>query len=137
MNAQLLHVVSEPLPASRKVYKPGTLHRELRVPMREITLHPAAGEPPLTVYDSSGPYTDPNQNIDIARGLPALRAAWIAARAHTEAHPRPRGRRPAPTPKPPPDGGCSRSTTGWPPGATPRRSLRACARRCAPGRGGR
>src|ERR1700733_8400085 len=87
MNAQLLHVVSEPLPASRKVYKPGTLHRELRVPMREITLHPAAGEPPLTVYDSSGPYTDPNQSIDIARGLPALRAAWIAARADTEAYP--------------------------------------------------
>jgi phosphomethylpyrimidine synthase len=87
MNAQLLHVVSEPLPASRKVYKPGALHRELRVPMREITVHPAAGEPPLTVYDSSGPYTDPAVTIDIARGLPALRAPWIAARADTEAYP--------------------------------------------------
>jgi phosphomethylpyrimidine synthase len=87
MNAQLLHVVSEPLPASCKVYKPGVLHRELRVPMREITLHPAAGEPPLTVYDSSGPYTDPNQSIDIAHGLPPLRATWIAARADTEGYP--------------------------------------------------
>jgi phosphomethylpyrimidine synthase len=87
MNAQLLHVVSEPLPASRKVYKPGALHRELRVPMREITVHPAAGEPPLTVYDSSGPYTDPAVTIDIARGLPALRAPWIAARADIEAYP--------------------------------------------------
>jgi phosphomethylpyrimidine synthase len=87
MNAQLLHVVSEPLPASRKVYKPGALHRELRVPMREITVHPAAGEPPLTVYDSSGPYTDPAVTIDIARGLPALRAPWIAARADTEGYP--------------------------------------------------
>ena len=87
MNAQLLHVVSEPLPASRKVYKPGALHRELRVPMREITLHPAAGEPPLTVYDSSGAYTDPAVTIDIERGLPALRAPWIAARADIEAYP--------------------------------------------------
>ena len=87
MNAQLLHVVSEPLPASRKVYKPGALHRELRVPMREITVHPTAGEPPLTVYDSSGPYTDPAVTIDIARGLPGLRAPWIAARADTEGYP--------------------------------------------------
>jgi phosphomethylpyrimidine synthase len=81
MSAVPLTVVSDPLPASRKVFAPGRLHRELRVPMREITLHPSAGEPPLLVYDSSGPYTDPSVPIDIERGLPRLREAWILARA--------------------------------------------------------
>ena len=87
MNAQLMQVVSEPLPASRKVYQPGFLHPELRVPMREIELHPSAGEPPLTVYDSSGPYTDQAVTIDIEKGLSALRAPWIAARADTDGYP--------------------------------------------------
>ena len=87
MNAQLLHVVSEALPASRKVYKSGSLHRELRVPMREIDLQPSAGERPLTVYDPSGPYTDPAVRIDIGQGLPRTRAAWIAARGDVEAYP--------------------------------------------------
>ncbi|MBV8909639.1 MAG: hypothetical protein JOZ89_02650, partial [Gammaproteobacteria bacterium] len=53
VNAELLHVISEALPSSRKVYKGGSLHPDLRVPMREIELHPSAAEPPLTVYDSS------------------------------------------------------------------------------------
>jgi phosphomethylpyrimidine synthase len=87
VNAQLLHVVTESLPASRKVYKSGTLHPQLRVPMREIALHLSAGEPPLTVYDSSGPYTDPAVTIDIGQGLPRNRAAWISARADVEAYP--------------------------------------------------
>jgi len=87
VNAQLMQVVSEPLPASRKVYQPGSLHPELRVPMREIELHPSAGEPPLTVYDSSGPYTDQAVTIDIEKGLSALRAPWIAARADTDGYP--------------------------------------------------
>src|SRR5467141_3771433 len=86
MNAQLLQVVSEPLPASRKVYKSGTLHEGLRVPMREIELHPSAGEAPLTVYDPSGPYTDPDVTIDINHGLPCSRAAWIAARGDVETY---------------------------------------------------
>jgi len=79
MNAQLLQVVSEPLPASRKVYKSGSLHSGLRVPMREIELHPSAGEAPLTVYDPSGPYTDPAVTIDINHGLARTRDAWITA----------------------------------------------------------
>jgi phosphomethylpyrimidine synthase len=87
VNAQLMQVVSEPLPASRKVYQPGSLHAELRVPMREIELHPSAGEPPLRVYDSSGPYTDQAVAIDIEKGLSALRAPWIAARADTQGYP--------------------------------------------------
>src|SRR5438046_2215225 len=86
MNAQLLQVVSEPLPASRKVYKSGALHEGLQVPMREIALHPSAGEAPLTVYDPSGPYTDPAVTIDINQGLPRTRAAWIGARGDVESY---------------------------------------------------
>jgi len=86
MNAQLLQVVSEPLPASRKVYKSGALHKGLRVPMREIGLHASAGEAPLTVYDPSGPYTDPAVTIDINHGLPRTRAPWIAARGDVESY---------------------------------------------------
>jgi phosphomethylpyrimidine synthase len=87
MNAQLLQVVSEPLPASRKVYKSGSLHAGLRVPMREIALHPSADEPPVTVYDPSGPYTDPAASIDISRGLARTRADWITARGDVEGYP--------------------------------------------------
>ena len=87
MNAQLLHVVAESLPASRKIYHSGPLHAGLRVPMREIALHPTSGEPPHTVYDTSGPYTDPSVTIDIERGLPGLRTPWILARADVESYP--------------------------------------------------
>jgi phosphomethylpyrimidine synthase len=55
--------------------------------MRSISLHPDAHEAPLSVYDSSGPYTDPALHIDISKGLPRLREAWIAARADSEGYP--------------------------------------------------
>jgi phosphomethylpyrimidine synthase len=84
MNAVSLPVTSEPLRASRKIHRPGIMHPQLRVPMREIALHPSANEPPLIVYDASGPYTDPNARIDISRGLPRLREAWITARNDVE-----------------------------------------------------
>jgi len=87
VNAQLLHVVAESLPASRKIYHSGSLHAGLRVPMREIALHPTSGEPPHAVYDTSGPYTDPSVTIDIERGLPGLRTPWILARADVESYP--------------------------------------------------
>ncbi len=87
MNAQLMQVVSESFPASRKVYRSGRLHEGLLVPMREIDLHPSAGEAPLAVYDSSGPYTDPAVRIDIEAGLARLRAPWISARGDVEAYP--------------------------------------------------
>jgi phosphomethylpyrimidine synthase len=87
VNAQLLQVVSESLPASRKTYRAGVLHADLRVPMREIELHPSSAEPPLTVYDTSGPYTDPGITIDIGKGLPRTRAAWILARGDVESYP--------------------------------------------------
>src|SRR5688572_30344387 len=77
------------LPNSAKVYVEGS-RPDIRVPMREITQSdtPAAfgaeKNPPLYVYDTSGPYTDPNARIDIRSGLPALRAAWIEERGDTE-----------------------------------------------------
>jgi phosphomethylpyrimidine synthase len=75
-----------PLPASAKIYKSGNIHPDIRVPMREIALHPTAGEPPVVVYDSSGPYSDPKIAIAIERGLPRLRARWIEARGDVEAY---------------------------------------------------
>jgi phosphomethylpyrimidine synthase len=86
MNAIHPKVTTGALPASRKIHVPGTLHPDIRVPMREIALHPSAGEPPVTVYDASGPYSDPAAEIEIAKGLPRLRKVWIAARGDTEAY---------------------------------------------------
>ncbi|HZG27074.1 MAG TPA: phosphomethylpyrimidine synthase ThiC [Ensifer sp.] len=79
-------VTQGPLPASQKVFHAGDIHPCVQVPMREISVHPTAGEPPVTVYDSSGPYTDPAQVIDIEKGLPRLRETWIAARSDTETY---------------------------------------------------
>ncbi|ARO33790.1 phosphomethylpyrimidine synthase (plasmid) [Rhizobium sp. NXC14] len=79
-------VTTGPLPASTKIAKPGTLYPDLRVPMREISLHPTSGEPPVTVYDSSGPYTDPAHTVSIDAGLPRLRENWIRARGDVEAY---------------------------------------------------
>ncbi len=56
----------------------------LRVPFREVTLHPTANEPPLTIYDPSGPYTDANETIDIEQGLARPRADWVKARGDVE-----------------------------------------------------
>ncbi|MDK3019670.1 phosphomethylpyrimidine synthase ThiC [Pseudodonghicola flavimaris] len=77
-------VTTGPLPASRRVWHAGELHPQIRVPMREIDLHPSAGEPPVTVYDSSGPYTDPDAEIAIDQGLPRLREGWITGRGDVE-----------------------------------------------------
>jgi phosphomethylpyrimidine synthase len=77
-----------PLPASRKIHVEGT-RPDIRVPMREIsqTDTPASfgleKNPPLAVYDTSGPYTDPAARIDVRQGLPALRARWIDERNDT------------------------------------------------------
>jgi len=80
---QSIQLSREPLPASSKTYVAGSLHPGLRVPMRAIAL--TNGEL-ITVYDPSGPYTDLAAAIDVARGLPAPRAAWVEARADTEAY---------------------------------------------------
>ncbi|PWC43511.1 phosphomethylpyrimidine synthase ThiC [Azospirillum sp. TSO22-1] len=75
-------VSTGPLPASQKVYVPG--ERGVRVAMREICV--GGGEPPVRVYDASGPYTDPEAAVDIRKGLPALREAWIHGRGDVEAY---------------------------------------------------
>jgi phosphomethylpyrimidine synthase len=81
--AQLLSLTREPFPASRKIHVPGQLHPALRVPMREVAL--SNGET-ITLYDTSGPYTDPQADIDVRRGLPDLRGAWLAAADATETY---------------------------------------------------
>src|SRR5512134_3244364 len=79
----------QPLPNSRKVYIQGS-RPDLRVPMREISqaVTPASfgaeHNPPVLVYDTSGPYTDPSACIDIRTGLPALRGPWVMDRADSE-----------------------------------------------------
>ncbi|NWG54142.1 MAG: phosphomethylpyrimidine synthase ThiC [Hydrogenophilaceae bacterium] len=77
-------ITAEPIPGSRKVYASGCAHPDLRVPFREVALHPSANEPPVTLYDSSGPYSDPAQAIDIERGLARTREAWVKARGDVE-----------------------------------------------------
>lgn len=86
MNAASPAPTSTPLPASRKIYLEGSRFPDIRVPMRSIAVHPSAGEPALTVYDSSGPYTDPHATIAIERGLTRIRSAWIEARGDVEEH---------------------------------------------------
>ncbi|KXK55522.1 MAG: phosphomethylpyrimidine synthase ThiC [Chlorobi bacterium] len=76
-------------PRSRKIYVEGS-RPDIRVPMREISQHDTPAmfgtepNPPITVYDTSGPYTDPNVAIDLKQGLPDVRGGWIAERGDTE-----------------------------------------------------
>ncbi len=79
-----ISVTTGALPASRKIYVKGKLHEHIRVPMREIDRHETAKEPPLRVYDPSGPYTDPAVAIAIDSGLAPLREPWIQARGDVE-----------------------------------------------------
>ncbi|REK55312.1 MAG: phosphomethylpyrimidine synthase ThiC [Thermobacillus sp.] len=86
-----IHLSTSPIPGSRKVYLTGS-RPDLRVPMREVALAPSRtpqGETPndpVLLYDTSGPYTDPEAGIDIRRGLNPLRGTWIAERGDTEAY---------------------------------------------------
>ena len=61
---------------SRKVFVQGEIYPDIRVPFREVAVHPSANEPPVTIYDSSGPYTDPTVSIDITKGLPLVKSSW-------------------------------------------------------------
>ncbi|WP_447928291.1 phosphomethylpyrimidine synthase ThiC [Vreelandella sp. EE27] len=87
--AQVDAAAIAPLPASTKRYIEGS-RPDIRVPFREITLSPTTTSgvdeqnPPLLVYDTSGPYTDPEAQIDLRQGLPELRRAWIEERDDTE-----------------------------------------------------
>src|SRR6476659_5103780 len=82
---------SDNLPNSKKIYTTGKLHPDIRVPFREITLAPTKsmnGEieinEPVRVYDTSGPWSDPDFHGDVTQGLPPLRAKWIRERGDVE-----------------------------------------------------
>ncbi|MBS0463873.1 MAG: phosphomethylpyrimidine synthase ThiC [Proteobacteria bacterium] len=86
---RLSEEVTRPIRGSRKIFVQGS-QPDLRVPMREIALADTPSmfgteaNAPFCVYDTSGPYTDPDANIDLSAGLPALRAGWIAQRGDTQ-----------------------------------------------------
>ena len=87
--AEVDQAAVQPLPNSKKIYVTGS-RPDIRVPMREIsqadtpTSFGGEANPPITVYDTSGPYTDPAVRIDVRSGLAALRAAWSEERQDTE-----------------------------------------------------
>lgn len=85
-----MEITTTPFPSSKKIYVDGEIH-PIKVAMREISLTPthlANGtieeNPPITVYDTSGPYTDPNITIDVRKGLPRLREQWILDRGDVD-----------------------------------------------------
>ena len=82
--AQPIGVTTGPIRGSRKIHVATQTGSGIRVAMREILLEPSSGEPPVRVYDTSGPYTDADAVIDIAKGLPELRRDWIRGRGDVE-----------------------------------------------------
>ena len=86
--AQLSDDVTKPFTNSKKIYIEGS-RPDIRVPMREISQADAQTSgapelnPPITIYDTSGPYTDPEAKIDLMQGLPAVRDGWINQRGDT------------------------------------------------------
>src|SRR5438552_6075801 len=86
-----VHSVEKSLPNSRRIYVKGELHPEIHVPFREISLAPAKSikgdielNEPVRVYDTSGPWGDPDFHGDVEQGLPPLRATWIRDRGDVE-----------------------------------------------------
>ena len=77
-------VTTGPIAGSRKVYAAAKGRDDIRVPFREIVLSDP-NEPPIRVYDPSGPFTDATARIDLAEGLTPVREAWIKARGFSEA----------------------------------------------------
>jgi phosphomethylpyrimidine synthase len=77
-------VTTGPIAGSRKIYARPDAAADLQVPLREIALDPSSGEPPLPVYDPSGPYTDPDAVIDVERGLSRPRSEWVRERDGVE-----------------------------------------------------
>ena len=77
-------VTTGPIIGSRKIYSTPEAAPGLRVPLREIMLSEAAGEPPLPVYDTTGPYTDPDASLDVEKGLPRTRVDWVNERGGVE-----------------------------------------------------
>ena len=88
------HIITrDPFPNSKKIYVEGEIHKDVKVAMREIACSPTKSadpakapeeNPSVLVYDTSGPYTDPTMEIDVYKGLPALREKWVADRGDVE-----------------------------------------------------
>ena len=88
--AKINHSSVEALPNSRKIFVQGS-RKDIQVAMREVSLTDTPLEngefeknPPITIYDTSGPYTDPNAEIDIRKGLDELRRTWVEERNDTD-----------------------------------------------------
>ena len=88
-------ITREPFPASEKIYVNGTIHDSVKVAMRQINLTDSkamftkgefikAKNEPVVVYDTSGPFTDPEIAIDVKKGIPAIRQKWIEERGDVE-----------------------------------------------------
>jgi phosphomethylpyrimidine synthase len=77
-------VTTGQIAGSRKTYATPEAAPDLRVPLREIALDASSGEPPLPVYDTTGPYTDPDVTIDVDKGLPRTRIEWVKERGGVE-----------------------------------------------------
>jgi len=78
-------VTTGPVTGSRKIYSSPASHPDILVPFREVVLDPSAKEAPVRLYDCSGPYTESNASIDLAAGLPPVRAPWLAKRGFAPA----------------------------------------------------
>jgi phosphomethylpyrimidine synthase len=107
-------------PGSKKVYQSGVLWPDIRVPFREVAVHPSANEPALTLYDPSGPYTDPAVAIDIDKGLSRTREPWVVSRGDVEIVENPREVKPE-------DNGFAKGEALAPQFTAPRRVYRAKA----------
>jgi len=81
-----LKVTTGALPGSKKVYTTSAHDADVRVPHREIFVHPSSGDDPLRIYDTSGVYTDDEFEIDLEKGLPRTREKWILERGDVEAY---------------------------------------------------
>ncbi len=81
-----LKVTTGALPGSRKTYTTSDHDSDVRVPHREIFVHPSSGDEPLKIYDTSGVYTDDDVTIDIEQGLPRTREKWVLQRGGVEAY---------------------------------------------------
>ena len=81
-------ITRDGFPASKKVYVEGEIHKDVKVAMREISLSESKAmftkgttkNEPITVYDTSGPYTDASVEIDVRKGIPKIREQWILDR---------------------------------------------------------
>ena len=79
-------ITTGPIPGSRKIHVGGERFPDIRVPFREVALHPSANEPPVRIYDPSGPYSEVSPRVDIQKGLPRIRDAWIRQRGDVETY---------------------------------------------------